>query len=215
MEQKNSLLFPSTLSPSLFYFFLSISAIAHYSILTTDYGLYTPDIYSNKNDSSIMHLQTDPLPKPHIADTPMTWKNWHQHVSWLSFWFVLVMPLYGFIQAFWVPLHLETVIWAIAYYFITGLAITAGLSPSFISLIPQAQNTHCGLKDITVFGLIVPTLPPSPFASGSRQPAGAPCKVPSDGGHKSTVYITVTRTQTRIHTPSTRVFSMRTLGGWC
>ena len=80
-----------------------------------------------------MNLQADPLPKPHIADAPITRKNWHQHVNWLNCTFILGIPLYGCIQAFWVPLQLETAIWAIAYYYITGLGVTAGLLTSFVS----------------------------------------------------------------------------------
>lgn len=78
-----------------------------------------------------MNLRADPLPKPHIADTPITRNNWHQYFNWLNCMFILGIPLYGCIQAFWVPLQLETAIWAIAYYYITGLGVTAGLFSSF------------------------------------------------------------------------------------
>ncbi|RAH80367.1 hypothetical protein BO86DRAFT_316191 [Aspergillus japonicus CBS 114.51] len=64
--------------------------------------------------------------KVHIADTPITLRNWHQHIDWLNVIMIIGIPLYGCIQAFWVPLQLKTAIWAIAYYFFTGLGITAG-----------------------------------------------------------------------------------------
>ena len=67
--------------------------------------------------------------KVHIADTPLTRGNWHKHVNWLNTFFILGIPLYGCIQAFWVPLRLSTAIWAVLYYFFTGLGITAGMYP--------------------------------------------------------------------------------------
>lgn len=66
--------------------------------------------------------------KPHITDTKMTLANWHMHVNWLNVFFILVIPLAGCIQALWVPLQLKTAIWAVVYYFMTGLGITAGKS---------------------------------------------------------------------------------------
>lgn len=64
--------------------------------------------------------------KVHIADTKMTRQNWHKHVNWLNVVLILGVPLSGCIQAFWVPLQLKTAIWAVIYYFFTGLGITAG-----------------------------------------------------------------------------------------
>ncbi|KAG4256539.1 Acyl-CoA desaturase [Fusarium proliferatum] len=66
------------------------------------------------------------VPKIHIADTPMTWKNWHQHVNWLNTTFIIFLPLIGIAYSYWVPLRLYTAIWAVVYYFNTGLGITAG-----------------------------------------------------------------------------------------
>jgi stearoyl-CoA desaturase (delta-9 desaturase) len=64
--------------------------------------------------------------KVHIADTQMTRQNWYKHVNWLNVVLILGVPLSGCIQAFWVPLQLKTAIWAVIYYFFTGLGITAG-----------------------------------------------------------------------------------------
>ncbi|ATY60390.1 acyl-desaturase [Cordyceps militaris] len=64
--------------------------------------------------------------KVHIADTPMTWSNWHKHVNWLNTTLIIIIPLIGFISAYWVPLKLYTAIFAFVYYFNTGLGITAG-----------------------------------------------------------------------------------------
>ncbi|KLJ06872.1 acyl-CoA desaturase [Blastomyces silverae] len=67
------------------------------------------------------------MPAPtRSKDTPITVRNWYKHVNWLNTFFILGVPLYGCIQAFWVPLQLKTLIWAVIYYFFTGLGITAG-----------------------------------------------------------------------------------------
>ncbi|TPR06433.1 putative integral membrane protein [Aspergillus niger] len=63
--------------------------------------------------------------KVHIADTPITLRNWHKHVNWLNVTMIVLIPLYGCIQALWIPLRLKTAIWAVAYYFFTALGVTA------------------------------------------------------------------------------------------
>jgi len=64
--------------------------------------------------------------KPHITETPITKKNWYKHVNWLNVFFIIGIPLIGCVYALWTPLRLPTAIWAVAYYFATGLGITAG-----------------------------------------------------------------------------------------
>src|SRR5688572_29559846 len=64
--------------------------------------------------------------KVHIADRPITWGNWYQHVNWLNTTFIIFVPLIGFISCYWVKLHPYTAIFAVLYYFWTGLGITAG-----------------------------------------------------------------------------------------
>ncbi|KFH44011.1 Acyl-CoA desaturase-like protein [Hapsidospora chrysogenum ATCC 11550] len=64
--------------------------------------------------------------KVHIADTPMTWSNMHKHINWLNTTFIIIIPALGFLSTYWVPLQLKTAIFAIVYYFNTGLGITAG-----------------------------------------------------------------------------------------
>ncbi|KAK0391247.1 hypothetical protein NLU13_0748 [Sarocladium strictum] len=64
--------------------------------------------------------------KVHIADQPITWGNWHQHVNWLNTFFIIIVPLIGFVSCYWVKLHPYTAIFAVLYYFWTGLGITAG-----------------------------------------------------------------------------------------
>lgn len=54
--------------------------------------------------------------KVHVADTIIAWKTWPHHVDWLNILFIIETPLYGYTQAFWVPLQLKTAAWAVAYY---------------------------------------------------------------------------------------------------
>jgi len=64
--------------------------------------------------------------KVHITELPITKSNWYKHVNWLNVIFIIGVPLYGCVQAAWTPLRLYTALWAVAYYFATGLGITAG-----------------------------------------------------------------------------------------
>jgi stearoyl-CoA desaturase (delta-9 desaturase) len=72
------------------------------------------------------------LKKPHITDEVMTMRNWYKHINWLNITLVIGVPIYGIIQAYWVPLHYKTAIWAVVYYFMSGLGITAGTIEEFI-----------------------------------------------------------------------------------
>lgn len=65
--------------------------------------------------------------KPHITEMPMTASNWYQHINWLNVTLIIGVPVYGMIMAYWTPLYWKTAIWAFAYYFMTGLGITAGM----------------------------------------------------------------------------------------
>ena len=62
----------------------------------------------------------------------MTKSNWYKHVNWLNVTLIVGIPLYGCVQAFWTPLKWQTAIFAVAYYFMTGLGITAGESKAVI-----------------------------------------------------------------------------------
>lgn len=59
--------------------------------------------------------------KPHITDTPITWDNWYKHVNWLNVFFIGGLPLAGLIASAWTPLRYQTAIWAVVYYYCTGL----------------------------------------------------------------------------------------------
>jgi len=70
--------------------------------------------------------QTYDPSKPHITELPLTRKNWYKHVNWLNVVFIVGIPLAGCIAALWTPLTLKTFIFSVAYYYATGLGITAG-----------------------------------------------------------------------------------------
>ena len=65
-------------------------------------------------------------PKSKTDDTLIKRINWF-HVFWL-----LIVPLLGFISATRTPLHLLTLVWSVVYYLITALGITAGSTSSSI-----------------------------------------------------------------------------------
>lgn len=64
--------------------------------------------------------------KPHITTQPITWGNWYQHVNWLNTILIVIVPIIGLISSYWVPLYTKTALFAVWYYFNTGLGITAG-----------------------------------------------------------------------------------------
>lgn len=77
--------------------------------------------------------------KAHITDSPITKSNWYKHINWLNVTLIVGIPLYGCIQAFWVPLHWRTALFAVVYYFMTGLGITAGKIYPYLS--PSCHHT--------------------------------------------------------------------------
>ena len=64
--------------------------------------------------------------KKHITETPLTRKNWYKHVNWLNVVLIVGIPIAGLVTSIWTPLKWQTAVWAIIYYFATGLGITAG-----------------------------------------------------------------------------------------
>lgn len=68
-----------------------------------------------------------PVRKPHISEQPVTFTNWYQHINWLNCYFVIGIPLIGVVGSYFVPLHPYTFIFAVIFYFNTGLGITAGM----------------------------------------------------------------------------------------
>jgi len=82
--------------------------------------------------------------KPHITEQPITIKNWYKHVNWLNTTFIILTPLAGLISTYWVPLQWKTALFAVIYYFHTGLGITAGRTPHPLPLWPfRPTNPVC------------------------------------------------------------------------
>lgn len=96
--------------------------------------------------------------KVHIADTKMTLKNWYKHVDWLNVYFIIGIPLYGLIQSLWVPLQLKTAVWAVLYYFYTGLGITAGKLPKQLKK-TKSELTYSGYHRLWAHCSYSATLP--------------------------------------------------------
>jgi len=74
--------------------------------------------------------------KSHITEDPITRANW------LNVTLIVGVPIYGLIAAYWTPLQWKTAAWAIAYYFATGLGITAGKHPSSCAAPPGSHPHH-------------------------------------------------------------------------
>ncbi|KIJ61753.1 hypothetical protein HYDPIDRAFT_115572 [Hydnomerulius pinastri MD-312] len=57
---------------------------------------------------------------------PVAWNNWWRELHWGRFTLMIIMPLYTFIAAYYTPLQRETAVWMVAFYFLSGMGITAG-----------------------------------------------------------------------------------------
>lgn len=67
-------------------------------------------------------------PEKHISEQPWTLDNWHKHLNWLNIVLVVIIPAIGWITflAGWVPLKYHTLLFAIFYYGLGGISVTAG-----------------------------------------------------------------------------------------
>ena len=80
------------------------------------------------------------MKKPHITETPITWGNWYKHVNWLNTYFIVGVPILGLIGAYFTPLQTATALFAVFYYFNTGLGITAGTYPQRLRAVAPCWN---------------------------------------------------------------------------
>ena len=66
--------------------------------------------------------------EPHISEQPWTWDNWYKHLNWLNITLVIIIPAIGWLLYLMgaVPLRKETLLFAVAYYGVGGISITAG-----------------------------------------------------------------------------------------
>lgn len=151
--------------------------------------------------------------KAHITDSPITKSNWYKHINWLNVTLIVGIPLYGCIQAFWVPLQWRTALFAVVYYFMTGLGITAGKLHLYFS--PSCHHTnHHPVKATIGYGLTPRTLLLYHFESFSPLLVVERSKGQLDGGREITGHIIVTPTLTKTHIPSGKGSCTRISVGW-
>ena len=75
----------------------------------------------NIPDNYVQHTlkTTKPLP-------PVTWSNWTSELDYLNVAILTLTPFVGLVGAYFTKLRWETCLFAIFYYYVTGLGITAG-----------------------------------------------------------------------------------------
>lgn len=152
--------------------------------------------------------------KAHITDSPITKSNWYKHINWLNVTLIVGIPLYGCIQAFWVPLQWRTALFAVVYYFMTGLGVTAGKLYS-LTFRPHVIILTITLSKATIgYGLTPRTLLLCHFESFSLLLVVERSKGQLDGGQEITGHIIVTPTPTKTHIPSAKGFCTRISVGW-
>ncbi|KAL1925314.1 uncharacterized protein VTP21DRAFT_197 [Calcarisporiella thermophila] len=61
-----------------------------------------------------------------LFDGPITINNWYKYVNWLNVAFILGTPLVSLYGICTTEIQIKTLIWAVIYYYYTGLCITAG-----------------------------------------------------------------------------------------
>ena len=72
-------------------------------------------------DNYVHHVLTTEKALP-----PITWKNFYYELEWISTLALTFTPIASIYGWFTTPLQLNTALFAIVYYFFTGLGITAG-----------------------------------------------------------------------------------------
>ena len=75
----------------------------------------------NIPDNYVAHTLRTTKPRP-----PVTWENWYNELNYLSLAILTITPAIAFSGLYFVKLRWETAAFAIFYYFVTGLGITAG-----------------------------------------------------------------------------------------
>lgn len=87
-------------------------------------------------------MKEKPLP-------PITWRNVHKNINWVSFVVLTVVPILSFYGAATTKLQWQTALWAVIYYFYTGLGITAGYHRLWAH---RAYNAGTPLQFFLMFG---------------------------------------------------------------
>ncbi|KTW28076.1 hypothetical protein T552_01937 [Pneumocystis carinii B80] len=61
-----------------------------------------------------------------MHDEPLTFKNWYKKINWINSILLIGPPILGIYGMFTTSLKMNTFIWSLIYYFMTGFGITAG-----------------------------------------------------------------------------------------
>jgi len=91
------------------------------------------------NDKLAQGMETSTAPADNVPDNyvqhtlrtqkalpPFRWRIWWKEINWLNFTILIVTPILGVIGMYYTSLQLKTFVFAVVYYYITGLGITAG-----------------------------------------------------------------------------------------
>lgn len=105
---------------------LSLSSLLLYTHTHTQMSTTDTIVYAyTKSEARKPPMEKQQMPP--LFDEPTTLQNWHKHVNWVQSILLLGTPLIGLYGALTTELQTKTLIWAIIYYYITGLGITAGM----------------------------------------------------------------------------------------
>lgn len=127
-----------------------------------DDGTYQDDNFVRK-----VLAKEKPLP-------PITLATLHKNINVISTLALTVVPALAIYGALSTPVQLKTAIWAVVYYFYTGLGITAGaLLPGPLSLWQNRSLTLVPLPSLTGYHRLFVC---SPFRSGRRARESEPCR---------------------------------------
>ena len=76
-------------------------------------------------------------PNPSSSDQPPDPRPWYKRIAWFNLLFSIIIPFIALLEALRTPLHPKTAVFAIVYFWATGLTITAGVK--WIKLHREAQ----------------------------------------------------------------------------
>lgn len=134
---------------------------------------------------------------------PVTLKNFTRELNWLNVFILIVMPIVGFVLAYSTKLKWQTALWAVIYYYMTGLGeVSCWTCSRGVVSDTRFQESRRGIID---YGLIVHTmrLPLSNMRSQCLAPA--PFRVPLSGGQGAIGLTIVTPTPSWTHIVLTKV----------
>jgi hypothetical protein len=125
---------------------------------------------------------------------PVRWDNLLQELNWLNVSILTIPPLLAIYGLSNVRLRWETALFAVFYYFVTGLGTL--LQPRHC--IPPLIHMQASLLVTTVFGPTGHIMPPSHSSTPLHLQVPELSKVPLNGGLVVTAHTTVTPTPTWI-----------------